>query len=97
MRKNVLNLALMVSMIFMLSSCYTYTFAVGSGAKGDKEVIEKNHFLIGGLVPLEQSDPKAMAGGADNYDVTVTHTFIDGLLAGITGGIYTPTTTIVKK
>ena len=40
---------------------------------------------------------KAMAGGASDYDLTVTHTFIDGLLGAITFGIYTPTTIIVKK
>jgi len=36
------------------------------------------------------ADPKAMAGGAKDYTVTVEHTILDGLLAALTGGIYTP-------
>jgi hypothetical protein len=38
-----------------------------------------------------------MAGDAKNYEVTIKHTFVDGLLNLLTYGIYTPTTTIVKK
>jgi hypothetical protein len=38
-----------------------------------------------------------MAGDAKNYQVTITHSFIDGLLNALTGVLYTPTTTIVKK
>jgi len=38
-----------------------------------------------------------MVGDAKNYEVTIKHTFIDGALGFFTGGIYTPTTTIIKK
>jgi hypothetical protein len=38
-----------------------------------------------------------MAGDAKNYEVTTTHSFVDGLINLLTGGLYTPTTTIVKK
>ena len=84
-------------MTFLLASCYTYEMTVGEGSQSGKAIVEKNHYLIYGLVPLSQSDPSAMAGDAADYDITITHTFIDGLLNGITGGIYTPTTTIVTK
>ena len=80
-----------------MSSCYTYTFSVGEGAQTGVEVKKPNHFFIYGLAPGKMSDPKEMAGGAKDYDVTVKHTFVDGLLNAITWGIYTPTTTIVQK
>ncbi len=38
-----------------------------------------------------------MAGNAANYQVTHSHTFIDGLINILTGGIYTPTTTTIIK
>jgi hypothetical protein len=38
-----------------------------------------------------------MAGGAKDYTVNIQHSFIDGLLSGLTGGLYTPTTTTVTK
>lgn len=88
---------MLLAFAFMMTSCYTYTFSVGEGAQTGMEVKKKNHYLIYGLANVGQSDPAEMAGGAENYDVTITHTFIDGLINGLTFGIYNPTTTIVKK
>ncbi len=97
MRKNFLNLVFVLSFSILMTSCYTLTYSVGKGAQTGVSVKEKNHYLIYGLAPLKTSDPTKMAGGATDYEVTVTHTFIDGLLNILTGGIYTPTTTKVKK
>jgi len=80
-----------------VSSCYTYSYTVGNGPQTGVEIKEKNHYLIGGLAPLNISDPIKMAGDTDNYSVTIEHTFVDGLLNAITFGIYSPTTTTVKK
>ncbi len=81
----------------MLTSCYTYTTVVGSGAKGSQSVSKWNHYVIGGLVPVGVSDAKAMAAGATDYTVTVSHSFVNGLLNAVTFGIYSPTTTTVTK
>jgi hypothetical protein len=81
----------------LLTSCYTYTSVVGEGAKGNQEVTEWNHYVIFGLAPVGVSDSKAMAAGATDYEVKTRHTFVNGLVAGLTFGIYTPTTTTVKK
>ena len=97
MKKTVLNLVLVLAMAFSLTSCYTYSFTVGKGAQKGIEYRKMNHYLIYGLAPIGVSNPKEMAGGADDYDVTIKHTFVDGLINAITFGIYTPTTTIVRK
>jgi hypothetical protein len=97
MKKTLLNLVLVFGLTVMMTSCYTYTMSIGKGAQTGVEVRKMNHYLIYGIAPIGVSNPKEMAGGAENYDVTITHTFIDGLINAITGGIYTPTTTIVKK
>ncbi|TDB62360.1 Bor family protein [Arundinibacter roseus] len=97
MKKILLSLALVAGMSMSLSSCYTYTVVVGKGSQTGVEVKKMNHYLIYGLAPVGVADPKVLAGGATDYDVTITHTFIDGLINAITFGIYTPTTTIVKK
>lgn len=94
------TLKLIVALCVMatsLTSCYTYTVAVGKGAQGATQVKGKNHYVIAGLAPVGLADSKALAGGAKDYNVTITHTFVDGLLAGITFGLYTPTTVIVTK
>ncbi len=97
MKKIFLNLALVLGLSLVLSSCYTYTMTVGKGPQSGVEIKKMNHYLIYGLAPISISDPKAMAGGASDYEVVITHTFIDGLLNAITWGIYSPTTTIVRK
>ncbi len=97
MKKIVLNLALLLSISVLMTSCYTLTYSVGEGAKTGIEVKEKNHFLIYGLAPIKTADPTKMAGGAKDYTVTIQHTFIDGLINALTWGIYSPTTTTIKK
>jgi len=97
MKNRILNVGLALFLAVSLSSCYTYTFSVGSGAQTGVTVTEKNHFVVYGLAPIKISDPVKMAGGATNYTVTIQHTIIDGLINALTFGIYTPTTTTVKK
>ena len=97
MKKALKSLALVCVLAMTLSSCYTYTVTVGEGAQTGVETKKMNHYLIYGLAPVGLADAEEMADGAENYDVTITHTFIDGLIASITFGIYTPTTTIVTK
>ena len=80
-----------------MASCYTLTYTVGDGSKTGEVIKKKNHYLVYGLAPLKTLDPTKMAGDAKNYDVTIKHTFVDGLLNVLTSGIYTPTTTIVIK
>ncbi len=97
MKKIILNLALVFTFSVLMTSCYTLTYSVGEGTQTGVEVTEKNHYLIYGLAPIKTSDPTKMADGAKNYTVTIEHTFVDGLLNAVTGGIYTPTTTTVRK
>jgi predicted small secreted protein len=97
MKKSILNLALVVSLSLMMTSCFTYSFAVGEGAQTGVEESKMNHYLIYGLAPISVSDPNELAGGAENYDVTIEHTFVDGLINAITLGIYSPTTTTIRK
>jgi len=97
MKRAIKVTAMAFAMGMMLTSCYTYTTVVGKGAQGSTEVKKWNHYVIYGLVPVGVSDAKEMAGGASDYNVTVKHSFVNGLLNGITFGIYSPTTTIVTK
>ncbi|MEM1121062.1 MAG: Bor family protein [Bacteroidota bacterium] len=97
MKKLISNTILVAVLAISMSSCYTYTYTVGSGPQSGVTMKEKNHYLIAGLVALKTSDPIKMAGDSDNYQVTIEHTFVDGLINAITFGIYNPTTTTVTK
>ena len=70
---------------------------VGDGPQKGIEIKQKNHYFVYGLAPGGISDPVKMAGDAKDYQVTIDHTFVDGLINALTLGIYTPTTTKVVK
>lgn len=80
-----------------MTSCYSHKFEIGDGPKTGVEVKGKNNFFIYGLVPGKTTNPQAMAGDANDYEITEVRTFVDGLLSVITFGIYTPTTTKIQK
>ena len=97
MKKFILKAALICGVCLVMTSCYTYTYTVGNGPQTGVEITKKNHYLLYGLAPISTSNPVEMAGGAADYEVTIQHTFVDGLLNALTNGLYTPTTTIVRK
>ncbi len=97
MKKILFQVAVFAGFFLFMTACYTYTYTVGDGPQTGIEFTEKNHYLIYGLAPVNISDPVEMAGDTKDYEVTIEHTFVDGLLNAITGGIYTPTTTTVTK
>jgi predicted small secreted protein len=59
----------MMTVIFaasmLLTSCYSYTSVVGSGAQGNSQTTKWNHYVIYGLAPVGVSDSKQMADGAE--------------------------------
>lgn len=97
MKRSLKSLAVVFATSLLLSSCYSYTSVVGSGAQGNQQVTKWNHYVIGGLAPVGVSDSKAMADGAENYTVHTRMSFVNGLIGVITFGIYTPTMTTVTK
>ena len=97
MKNKFVTFALLSFLCLSMASCYTVSYAVGTGSQTGETIKEKNHFLVAGLAPIKTADPSKMAGDAKNYQVTISHTVVDGLINILTGGLYTPTTTIVKK
>ena len=97
MKRTFKFMAVAFSMAVMLTSCFSYTSVVGKGAQGSTEVTKWNHYVLFGLAPVGVSDSKEMAGGATDYTVRTRQSFVNGLIAGLTFNIYTPSTTTVTK
>lgn len=97
MKKLVVRVALLVVIATSMSSCYVQTHVVGQGAKGTEKVKKWNHYIIGGLIPVGVSKPEELAGGAKDYTEVTKMSFVNGLLSGLTFGIYSPTTTEITK
>lgn len=97
MKNKLFSFALVCLISLNMASCYTVSYAVGSGSQTGQTITEKNHYLVAGLAPIKTANPTQMAGDTKNYQVTIKHTFVDGLVNLLTSGFYTPTTTIVVK
>jgi Bor protein len=97
MKKSLLKLAFVVGISVMMTSCYTFTATVGKGPQTGEKIVAHNHYLIDGLAPIATVNTKELVGDAKDYSITVSHSFIDGLLLMITGSIYTPTTVTITK
>ncbi|MEM6893429.1 MAG: Bor family protein [Bacteroidota bacterium] len=96
-KKTMKTMTIVFASSMLLTSCHSYTSIVGNGAQGNSQTTKWNHYLIGGLAPVGVSDSKQMAGGAENYTVQTRRSFVNGLVAAITFGIYSPSTTTVTK
>ena len=97
MKKHLLKVAVVLVIAISMASCYTVEMTVGTGPQTGLTIEKKNHYVISGLVALSTANIKEMAGTSKNYSVTITHSILDGFIAALTGGLYTPTTVIVKK
>lgn len=96
-KKTMKMMTVLFSASMLLTSCYSYTSVVGSGAQGNRQTTKWNHYVIYDLAPVGVSDSKQMADGAENYTVHTRQSFVNGLVSALTWGIYTPTTTTVTK
>jgi len=96
--KKLFAILLFVVLSFFATGCYTMNHVVGDGAKGSQVEEARQWYILFGLVPLNEVDSKAMAGGASDYTITTEQTFVDGLI-GIFTGIITvqPQTVRVTK
>jgi hypothetical protein len=97
MKKTFTYAAALLLVASMSSSCYVYTGNVGKGAQSNQSVSGWNHYVLFGLAPVGTTDPNKLSGGAENYTITNQMTFVNGLVAVLTFGLYTPTTTTVTK
>jgi len=82
--KKTVSLLLLASMLIMVG-CSTHMHVVGDGAKGGTKDSARQWYILFGLVPLNDVNSKAMAGGASNYTIKTQATFLDGVIGIFTG------------
>lgn len=97
MKKGLIKWLSIFAVAIMMTSCYTFTATVGNGPQTGTKVIAHNHYLVEGLAPISTVNTKELVGDTKDYSITISHTFIDGFLAMLTSGFYTPTTVTITK
>lgn len=96
--KKFMKVATIAIMCAALSGCYTFNHQVGSGAQTGVQKKQKQWFILWGLLPLTKVDSKALAGGAENYDIQTQQAIDDIVISIITSWvtIYPQTVTVTK-
>lgn len=97
MKKVIIKRLTFLGLLLIMTSCYNYKQVIGNGSQLGVEVSDKNHYFFCGLAQAEITNPKEMAKGANNFEVKTIHAFDDILWTVFTFGVYSPTTTIVKR
>lgn len=79
-----------LGILLLLSGCCTQRFDL-SGTRGTIPTYEgKSHFIFWGLGQTKDINPNEICGRRGVRSVDSHITFVDGLLSGITWGIYNP-------
>ena len=75
---------LIVAMLFVIG-CAAHTHKVGKGAPGSTHIVsvERQWYVVWGLVPINSVDTNAMAGGATDYEIKTSITPVDFLINAI--------------
>ena len=82
-----------------LTSCFRTNLYVGNARPDDRKVKVSqeafNHHFVGGLIPGGNTTMTASeyVDDADSFVVQTSTGFLNGLVGGVTAGIYTPTQT----
>jgi len=88
---------LAVLALVMLVGCMTHEHIVGTGAATGYTESAKQWYLLGGLIPLNNVDTKAMSGDAQNYKIVTQTTIIDAIIGTLTLELLVPRTVKVIK
>ncbi len=98
MIKKSLTAIVLCCFVLGMTGCYTMNHVVGEGAKGSTVEMERQWYVLWGLVPINKVDSQSMAKGAKDYTITTKQSFLD-IVIGLFTGVVTvyPMTVEVKK
>ena len=84
------KLILITALSLVATGCAQQTFVM-TPQESEPTTEQSHHFFISGLAQKKEIDAAKVCGGIDKVaKVEVQETFVNGLLAAVTFGIYTP-------
>ena len=96
MVRKCLVVVLILGVLFVIG-CSTHIHRVGNGPQGNDMMIQRQWYVLFGLVPINQVDTHAMAGGATDYAIITQNTPIDIVISLFTGVISVSSRTVVVR
>jgi hypothetical protein len=83
-------------LLVALAGCFEHKITVGAGASRAPVVYDHwEHFWLGGLIGETEIFIEEMCPSG-NATIEAQQSFLNGLVAGLTAGIYTPTTLKIR-
>ena len=96
MLRKCLAVVLILGLLFIVG-CSTHIHKVGNGASGNDVMVARQWYVVAGLVPINAVDTNTMAGDATDYEIRTTETVLDAIVTGVTFGLVTSRTVVVRK
>lgn len=96
MLRKCLAVVLILGVLFVIG-CSTHIHRVGNGPQGNDMMIQRQWYVLFGLVPLNQVDTNAMAGGATDYVIMTQATPLDIVINIFTSTISVYSRTVVVR
>ena len=78
-------MACAVLFVLLATGCAVHIHNVGDGAKGGDLAVQRQWYVLWGLVPINQVDSKVMAAGATDYTIRTEATALDVVISAFTG------------
>ena len=77
---------LIIGMLFVIG-CASHTHVVGNGAQGIDTTEARQWYILWGMVPINDVDTNAMAGGATDYEITTQFNMIDIVINAVVANV----------
>jgi hypothetical protein len=71
--------------LLLVTACAAHIHTVGSGPAGGDVQIQRQWYVLWGIVPINNVDSHAMAGSATNYRIRTEVTPVDFIISIFTG------------
>jgi hypothetical protein len=98
MHRTFAALVLLAISISLFAGCFTMNHVVGDGSQSGSAKLERQWYVLWGLVPINNVDTKAMADGATNYTIKTEYTPLDFVINIFTSIVSVNSMTVeVKK
>ena len=98
MVKRTIAVLLVLVFILLTVGCSAHIHKVGAGEQQGIPVQERQWYVLWGLVPINNVDSHAMAGGATDYTIRTEQSALDVIINIFTGvvTVYSRTVTVMK-
>ena len=83
--------------VLLIIGCAAHVHKMGNGAQGNDIMMERQWYVLFGLVPINEVNTNAMAGEATNYEIMTQHTGLDVIINIFTGVISVNSRTVIVR